>query len=63
MSENLKPCPFCGCKNIIVDTRDDEDGNIIDYYCECMNCGAMSHFAYDRKCTIDAWNTRAYENA
>ena len=55
----LKPCPFCGCKEIIIDEEGSE-------YCvvRCGNCEAMvtcpSHFVkpmYTQE-TIKQWNAR-----
>src|ERR1700690_4498627 len=64
MSEALKPCPFCGNKNIEI--RGNGNG---DYYCICagdedeMHCEASTS---DRRCesqeqAINRWNQRASE--
>ena len=45
MSEELKPCPFCGCVYIIKGKAVCKDayGNKADgYYLECLNCGART---------------------
>ena len=49
--EKLKPCPFCGCKEINVYNMDDYN------HVRCARCGGqVSHFEH---LPIDAWNTRA----
>lgn len=48
MSDQLKPCPFCGD----VDTLNRGD------FIECSNCLAESPFMPDGD-VIEAWNTRA----
>ena len=42
----LKPCPFCGEKPIVID-----DENSLRFIVECETCGACA--------AITAWNTRA----
>ena len=50
MNEELKPCPFCGCKDVFIDDTNCE--------VECMNCGAKS-FDSETEDAIDAWNRQA----
>ena len=51
----LKPCPFCGSKDVEVNI------NGLDSYIECGNCLAV--FRQREACnadeTIEAWNKRA----
>ena len=49
MSEQLKPCPFCGSEDIRRARR----------YCECNDCEAMGPDALDGESVADAWNCRA----
>ena len=55
MSNNteLKPCPFCGGKNIeIVKGKYFWRGT-------CCSCGATSPYSHYKKTAIEAWNRRA----
>lgn len=51
----LKPCPFCGCKNIYVSKSPYKHG----YYVVCSdgNCSASLH-AYGKRSAYTAWNQR-----
>ena len=52
--EGVKPCPFCGGNNLLVDM--DVDGNHVFISCnECYTSGP--HAINDRRAK-DAWNTR-----
>ncbi len=72
MSEELKPCPFCGKKAIIKATTKTDVGFTI--WCECSSCNAktMGYCAYmknenntidnieqSKQHAISAWNRRA----
>ena len=51
----IKPCPFCGSKNIII--KDSENG--VDEKVWCIGCQAnIPRFKGRRKELIKAWNTR-----
>lgn len=47
--EELKPCPFCGSNNLIVDGFT---------WVHCKNCRTDGPLFNDRKKAIKAWNTR-----
>lgn len=60
MTENLKPCPFCGSLNVSVfssfgDPTTDE--NIMNV--ECINCGAQGVAKSGVDNAVAAWNKRA----
>jgi len=64
MSEDLKPCPFCGGKaeHSIGKTGDGKPW----HYVECVDCGATGptpncadHNITVIECRAEAWNTRA----
>ena len=61
MSEELKPCPFCGGEVKIEDISD-EDGPYFMIACSNKACGAAASFG-DKSETeegaTEAWNTRA----
>ena len=64
--EKLKPCPFCGSKNVVSSNEHSYDA-IYNYYVECKECGAKGGLAIYScdKCgpeeAIRAWNRRAKE--
>ncbi len=57
LSNELKPCPFCGSTRVIVDTT--VPGAYIP---ECLDCCTVISFCYPTKeDAIAAWNRRTYE--
>lgn len=67
MNEELKPCPFCGNKNIkLIDTEGmwEGDNGYIVVQCEYdhngsgIGCGASGQFSSNKKIAAKAWNTR-----
>ena len=63
MSEELKPCPFCGSKRIAPEIFNDDDDVTVEYAISCLNCKAQSSYFTSFEDAINAWNTRAKENA
>lgn len=64
MSENIKPCPFCGSLNVDVFYAFGEpstDKNFMDV--ECINCGAQGGLGEGEEKAIAAWNRRAGNEA
>lgn len=53
MSENLKPCPFCGSNEIFIDQP---DANC--FYVGCANCGVNGTTANTKERAVEAWNRR-----
>lgn len=56
--EQLKPCPFCGCKKPM--PLDNTGGNYT--YIECRTCGASTAEYKSRKEAIVNWNSRKKES-
>jgi len=59
MTDELKPCPFCGSKRVFYDCGNDKRRSII---C-CLECGAgfvssLSLFAIRREDMVRLWNRR-----
>ncbi len=54
MSEELKPCPFCGHE---FDTYVMESGEIMG------SCSNIMCIAYGLFCSVEEWNTRPIEDA
>ena len=49
MRNKLKPCPFCGSKNVA-----DMNG-----WVQCLNCNASGPDNYDHLKAVEAWNKRS----
>ena len=63
MSEELKPCPFCGGKADIVIITSDK-GDKYDYDQIICHCGAINGDPYDCDMpTFEQWQTRPIEDA
>ncbi len=55
MKEKLKPCPFCGSKNIVI-----EGGPISGGFCAtCNSCFAVGSWSHCEDEAIKTWNERA----
>ena len=64
MSENIKPCPFCGSLNVDVFSAFGEpstDKNFMDV--ECIDCGAQGGLGEGEEKAVAAWNKRAGNEA
>ena len=55
MSEELKPCPFCGSGSLKIRYKITDRA----FYIECQNCGGCGSIDGDLKEAIKAWNRRA----
>jgi len=57
MAENkIKPCPFCGNKNISSRLVSYDDHAVGIVY--CTNCGGQLRYFNDEKMAIELWNRR-----
>lgn len=52
--EELKACPFCGCKTIIVYNAD-------TYWASCPRCNSTSGSHKSAEKAFEAWNRRVDE--
>ena len=60
MSEELKPCPFCGSYNVRVCTiPSGYKRNPRVWYVKCDDCESRGTRVFDKSEAIAAWNTRA----
>lgn len=55
---DLKPCPFCGGKDAVLQDRGVMDGQLMLKFAWCQRCGARTN-AGDEATAIAAWNRRA----
>lgn len=60
MSEELKPCPFCGSPSVTTQAR---HPSILPYFVECSTCDARGARREGREAAIAAWNSRPIEDA
>jgi Lar family restriction alleviation protein len=51
--EEIKPCPFCGCKEVEICRT-----NINACWVRCNGCGSDSNSNPTRKTAIEIWNNR-----
>lgn len=63
--DNLKPCPFCGGKGMIIEkmkTYYHQDkrihGYTTDFYIRCERCNAEAEHYDNKDLAIKAWNRR-----
>lgn len=61
MSENLKPCPFCGSRDVDVFDAGGEPYARSQPYVHCNNCNADSEMCDSLDEAIAAWNRRAID--
>lgn len=54
MSEELKPCPFCGGKPSF---RESYNGGDVEWYVSCCTVRTLTY--YERNEAATAWNARA----
>lgn len=55
MTEELKPCPFCGDDDIeIIEISECYD----EFEVQCQNCGACSDWENTKGAVIGLWNLR-----
>ena len=52
----LKPCPFCTCKSVELESVEDGDGRFICAYVECPACLARGPQEQILENAIDFWN-------
>jgi len=56
----LKPCPFCGNKNLGDNLEDIMFNPPGQFFIECFECGLLME-NYNKQLLIEKWNTR-YES-
>ena len=64
MTEELKPCPFCGSTNVeaVLDDSAPDDRKTDWWMISCLNCSAEFRNLYcDKKNVIKSWNMRVKE--
>lgn len=62
MSEELKPCPFCGCEGVTDKVKISGQPHPGIGYVGCPECKVFIDYVRGRSdLAIKAWNRRAYE--
>jgi Lar family restriction alleviation protein len=56
MSEDIKPCPFCGSEENL-----EKDGTFYEIVCSNYECGAEINSFKNKEHTIEVWNHRVKE--
>ena len=57
--DELKPCPFCGCKSIdIIRIKDSFWDTGETYHVKCANCNVETQTYFRKIDAIEAWNRR-----
>ena len=59
MSDELKPCPFCGSPSVTTQAR---HPRISPYFVECSTCDAKGARREGHEAAIAAWNSRPIED-
>jgi Lar family restriction alleviation protein len=58
MSDQVKPCPFCGSSDINFDTINGRNGFVHVVRMKCQNCGAGTAWYNGAHQAVAAWNVR-----
>lgn len=60
-NQELKPCPFCGSKNVEIFEPVNKNENVVGRAVMCYECGTRAGFplAYDDLIAAKEWNRRA----
>lgn len=72
MTEQLRPCPFCGTRpgrygvftaEESIPLAGDEEAFYVGHYVQCSVCGASSGRFDDEETAVEFWNEREGESA
>ena len=63
MSEELKPCPFCGTPAVVHITEYDRGSETYTIDCSHMNCGGSPGVYDSSEEAVNQWNSRPLEDA
>lgn len=58
MTDDLKPCPFCGTDELLSICHDLVTGGVLPYSVECITCFTHGPSAKDIDNAIKVWNNR-----
>jgi len=53
MSNELKPCPFCGSEKVFINDE------VLGFLVECKECCTEGPYSHEKQEAIDRWNQRA----
>lgn len=60
MTDDLKPCPFCGSTSIRIECFQNKNWEK-DFWITCENCDATSGVRDNETSVIELWNRRVKE--
>ena len=63
MTEKLKPCPFCGGSNVVVQKTPSGGKTKFSYSVVCEDCWIWTDMSDIEAKVINVWNRRANDNA
>jgi Lar family restriction alleviation protein len=63
MSEELKPCPFCGGEAILNENVAYPNGEVSPAFIRCSKCGLLYSVGHINERVVRKWNTRPIEAA
>ncbi len=61
MIEELKPCPFCGSKSVMLE-KGSNGYQVCCWYCGARGKYVVARSIFSKERAIDAWNRRAGED-
>lgn len=63
MTDELKPCPFCGLKPNLNEAVTYQNGEKSSAFVRCPHCGLAYSFGDKNEQAVSRWNTRPIEDA
>lgn len=58
-SDEIRPCPFCGCRDLEIVNYGYKDGRKVCFRVQCMMCRAQGPVGKSVRLAARLWSTRA----